>query len=107
MSFINPLEIKVKNSELEIKIKGKSTGLVLEIRPPSDPKVKAKDLDQRIENIRIQKEGGDVMEHALTNMDERLNDRVVAHVAGWHWKEGVDPKLAKLKYSEKQLREFL
>lgn len=107
MSFINPLQIKVKNTEVEIKIRGQSTGLLLEIRPASDPRVKALDLEQRKEGMRVQKEGGDAVEHAMDHMDERLNDRVVAHVAGWRWMEGVEPDLAKLEYSESQLREFL
>lgn len=107
MSFINPLAIKVKNAEVEIRVQGQSTGLVLEVRPASDPRVKALDLEQRKEGVRVQKEGGDAVEHAMDHMEERLNDRVVAHVAGWRWMEGVEPALAALKYSEAQLREFL
>lgn len=107
MSYINPLAIVVKNAEIEVLVKGRSTGLVLEIRPPSDPAVKEVERSHRKDSYKAQSEGASAMDHAIDKMDERLNDRVVSHVAGWHWKEGVDPALSSLQYSEKQLREFL
>lgn len=105
--FINPLAIVVKNSTVEVSIMGKSTGLVLEVRRASDPAVKAVEKAHRKDNSRARKEGGDPMDYIMDHLEDRQNDQVVAHVAGWTWKEGVAPELAKLTYSEKQLREFL
>lgn len=105
--FVNPLAIVVKNSEVEVFIKDISTGLVLDIKPASDPSVKAVETEHRKESFRIKRDGGDPMEHVMDHVEDRMNDRVVAHVAGWKWREGVDATLAALTYSEEQLREFL
>lgn len=105
--FINPLAIVVKNSTVEVKIKEQSTGLVLELRPSSDPVVKSLEKTHRKDSFRARKEGSDPMEYAIEHTEDRLNDQVVAHVAGWSWRDGVAPELAKLGHSEKQLREFL
>lgn len=107
MTFINPLEITVHNSQVEIKIQGQSTGLVLDIRPPSDEAVKAVDKKHRRENIQFQREGEDSGDKIIDSIDSRLDDKVVAHVAGWTWKPGVAESLSKMKYTEKNLREFL
>lgn len=109
--FINPMAIKVQHSTVEVFLTVKkeqvSTGLVLELRHQSDPVVKAMDTAIRKDGFKAKAAGADPMEHALDHMEQRLDDRTIAHVAGWAWKEGVDPQLAKLAYSEKQLREFL
>lgn len=105
MNFVNPLEVKVVTVETEVFIKSRSTGLVLELLPPSDPKVKAVEAKHRQEAMRTKADGVDLLEYTVSKLDARIDDRIVAHVAGWHWREGA--ALAHIQYSEEQLREFL
>lgn len=106
-SFVNPLAVKVINLEVEVHIKGKSTGLILDVLSPSDPKVKAVEAKHRRENFSAKVENVDPLEYAMNNMEQRLNERVTAHINGWRWAEGVAPELAALEYSEERLQEFL
>lgn len=105
--YVNPLAAKVVNREVEVCIEGASTGLILEVVAPSDPRVKAVEAKHRRENFSAKTTDVDPLEYAMNNMDQRLNERVVAHVAGWRWAEGVAPELAAINYSEEQLTEFL
>lgn len=109
--YINPLNVTEDLADLEIFVDGdpkkESTGLVLHVRPNSHPEVKKFSNAQRRSIKAAKKEGSEIDEYLIDNIEDIEEARTKAHIEGWHWKEGVDEELSSIEYSKKQLDEFL
>lgn len=106
--FVDPFSFESKNSEVEIMFGGKSTGLIVDVRPNFAAEVKkVQRAHQRALTESMRKNGGK-LKLDFEASERQSKERAIAHVADWRWKKGAVGIGGQLpKFSIESLSEML